>query len=177
MNGSVSAKELLMTVIKEMIEESRKSAFKSEDQISGYISGRLSGHLDLGCSVEREIQTRCKYKRVKGRLQRDNDGKYGSIDMVVKSYDCVYVELEYPRGRGKEHDKFVNHLANDIEKLSSTAIDDGAIIVIFHYSEIPEMDQLMKEALIERGSVDIIIVDMPRKGKKVENSDDRIHRI
>jgi len=114
--------KLLQEVIDNIILESKKKAFKSEDEIQGYISGNLRYLLEDNFEVIREFPTSEKYKRAKdGILFKNVTGKHGFIDLVIKKngFPLAGIEVEYPRGGGlKNIQNFTSHLKNDILKLA-----------------------------------------------------------
>ena len=119
--------QIVQEVIDNIILESKKKAFTSEDDIQGYISGNLRYLLEDNFEVIREFPTSKKYKRAKedGILFEDARGKHGSIDLVIKKDGTPFVgiEVEYPRGRGlKNIQNFNSHLKNDILKLKNEPI-------------------------------------------------------
>jgi len=132
--------QIVQEVIDNIILESKKKAFKSEDEIRGYISGNLRYLFEDNFEVIREFPTSERYKRAKdGILFEDARGKHGFIDLVIKKDGTPFVgiEVEYPRGRGlKNIQNFNSHLKNDILKLKNEPITFRYLLV-FIYNDPP----------------------------------------
>jgi hypothetical protein len=83
--------KIVQEVIDNIIFESKKKAFKSEDEIQGYISGNLRYLLEDNFELIREFLTSERYKRDKnGNLFKDDKGKHGSIDLTYGEWFSNY---------------------------------------------------------------------------------------
>jgi len=132
--------KIIQEIIDNIIFESKKKAFKSEEEIQGYFSGNLRYLLEDNFELIREFPTSEKYKRAKDRiLFEDTKGKHGFIDLVIKKdgFPFLGIELEYPRGTGlKNIQNFISHLKNDILKLKNDTITFRYLFV-FLYNDPP----------------------------------------
>jgi hypothetical protein len=132
--------QIVQELIDNIIRESKKKAFKSEDEIKGYICGNLRYLLEVDFELIREFPTSVKYKRDKdGFLFKDTKGKHGFIDLVIKKdgFQFIGIELEYPRGTGlKNIQNFISHLKNDILKLKNEPTTFRYLFV-FIYNDPP----------------------------------------
>jgi len=140
--------KIIQEIIDNIIFESKKKAFKSEEEIQGYFSGNLRYLLEDNLELIREFPTSEKYKRAKDEiLFEDAKGKHGFIDLVIKkpffqkeSFTkeiFVGIELEYPRGAGlKNIQNFSSHLKNDLLKLKNEPITLRYLLV-FIYNDPP----------------------------------------
>lgn len=133
--------QIIQELIDNVILESKKKAFKSEEEIQGYISGNLRYLLADNFDLIRESPTSEKYKRAKdGILFKDAKGKHGFIDLVIKKDDFPFIgiEVEYPRGTGlKNIRNFSSHLKNDILKLNNEPTFTFRYLFVFIYNDPP----------------------------------------
>lgn len=133
--------KIIQEIIGNIILESKKKAFKSEEEIQGYISGNLRYLLADNFELIREFPTSEKYKRAKedGILFKDAKGRSGFIDLIIKidGFPFIGIELRYPRGEGlKNIQNFISHLKNDILKLKNEPITFRYLLV-FIYNDPP----------------------------------------
>ncbi|MCK4734306.1 MAG: hypothetical protein KAT65_17765 [Methanophagales archaeon] len=132
--------KIIQEIIDNIILESKKKAFKSEDEIQGYISGNLRYLIEDNFEFIREFPTSEKYKRAEdGILFKAAKGNHGYIDLVIKrdGMPFVGIEVEYPRGAGlKNAQNFNSHLKNDILKLNNEPITLRYLLV-FIYNDPP----------------------------------------
>jgi hypothetical protein len=133
--------KIIQELIDNVIRESKKKAFKSEEEIQGYFSGNLRYLLADNFEFIREFPTSENYKRAKdGILFKNAKGKHGFIDLVIKKDDFPFIgiELEYPRGEGlKNIQNFSSHLKNDILKLNNEPTFTFRYLFVFLYNDPP----------------------------------------
>jgi len=173
-----NAKMFLEEVLSTIITESNRTAFRSEGQICGFIVGRFEQPYQ-NVIINREIPTPLKYKSNEGDLIEDPAGKSGNIDLqIVRDKKSIYIELEYPRGTGRELVNFSNHLKRDIKKLESLDEADSRNVLIFDYQDYENFDykDVINQVISTGIRTRVIHVRLPYKGKghEIRNWEDRI---
>jgi len=170
--------EFLWNILSNLISESNRTAFRSEGQICGFIVGRFE-QPNQNVIIHREIPTPLKYKSNEGDLIEDSAGKSGNIDLqIVRDKKSIYIELEYPRGTGRELVNFSNHLKRDIKKLESLDEADSRIVIIFDYQDYENFDfkDVINQVIGTGIRTHVIHVRLPYKGKgpEIRNWKERI---
>lgn len=131
----------IIGTIQEVVNRSRRTAFRSEDQIQGFFEGRGGRTLPTGLEYIAECPTTAKYVRKAGYLEQSDTGRRGRIDAVIRSTyrDIAGIEIQYPRGQGiRSRDLFISHIRNDVTKLED---HDGLLeryLLLFMYNDPPD---------------------------------------
>jgi hypothetical protein len=136
----IETKKLISKIIENIVSESGKKAFRSEDVIQGYMLGIFRCLLS-DWEIRREYPSMCKYKRNgQGDLFLDTKGKHGYIDFVLIKDDIrIGIEVEYPRGEGLKINNFISHIRNDNFKLQNQKDLTLKYILVFLYND-PEFN-------------------------------------
>jgi len=172
-NAEQFVNEMVMTII----SESSRTAFRSEGQISGFIVGRFVRE-DKGVIINSEVTTPIKYRAENGLLRENPEGRYGDIDLqiILNDTDKIYLELEYPRGTGREQVNFKNHIQRDLIKLN--AVKDSVLtsVLIFDYKNYDDFDHHdeIKKIAANQGKTWIVHVRLPYKGEDIGKWEKRV---
>ncbi len=170
--------DYLWNIFSTLVSESNRTAFRSEGQICGFIVGRFE-QPDQNVIINREIPTPLKYKSKEGELFEDPCGTFGHIDLqIVRNNKKIYIELEYPRGTGREIVNFSNHLKRDIQKLESFSDAEYRFVLIFDYKDYENFDfkDTIKQTIEAGKRTRVIHIRLPYKdkGHEIRNWKERI---
>jgi hypothetical protein len=161
----------IMGLINAIEIQSESRAFRSEVELQGFAFAFLSRLADR---AEWDRPTTLKYRRGSDhRIRPDERGRRGLMDLVI-THDGrkAGLEMEYPRGKGRDPELMNAHFANDCMKLSNEGDLDERYLLVFTYRALNGID--FQKHIAESGS-DIRFILIPWDGRTPSYPMDEFH--
>lgn len=159
-------------IIKPIIEQSKKRAFRLESEIQAFTYANLNNLIGTEYTIEWDHPTNMKYVRDgTGTLTNSKTGRVGNIDLIITRKEPgsqIGIELEYPRGSGlREKNEFINHISNDILKLNEFGFDISYVLLFMYNDPNFNIQEEVKSFNLSNTRIGVFRLAKKNEGREV----------